>query len=92
MSDNVQFGLAIPQGWRGGDLPLEEENNPINQYAFSKSIATTADNLNFDSRYYIVSWYTTAVFVYLKKSNDIVIATYILWTQQQQVGNLLSKV
>jgi F420-dependent oxidoreductase-like protein len=51
MSNNVQFGLAIPQGWRGGDLPLEEENNPINQYAFSKSIATTADNLNFDSVY-----------------------------------------
>ena len=51
MSDNVEFGLSIPQGWRGGDLPLEEENNPINQYEFSKSIATTADNLNFDSIY-----------------------------------------
>jgi hypothetical protein len=46
MSDNVQFGLAIPQGWRRGDLPLEEENNPISQYQFSKSIAITADNLN----------------------------------------------
>ena len=51
MSDNIKFGLAIPQGWRGGDLPLEEENNPINQYEFSKSIATIADNLNFDSMY-----------------------------------------
>ena len=51
MSDNIKFGLAIPQGWRGGDLPLEEENNPINQYEFSKSIATIADNLNFDSIY-----------------------------------------
>ena len=51
MSDNIKFGLAIPQGWRGGDLPLEEENNPICQYEFSKSIATTADNLNFDSIY-----------------------------------------
>jgi hypothetical protein len=46
MSDNIQFGLAIPQGWRRGDLPLEEENNPISQYQFSKSIAITADNLN----------------------------------------------
>jgi F420-dependent oxidoreductase-like protein len=51
MSDNIKFGLAIPPGWRAGDLPLEEENNPIKQYEFSKSIATTADNLNFDSIY-----------------------------------------
>jgi alkanesulfonate monooxygenase SsuD/methylene tetrahydromethanopterin reductase-like flavin-dependent oxidoreductase (luciferase family) len=51
MSDNIKFGLPIPQGWSGGDLPLEEENNPIKQYEFSKSIATTADNLNFDSIY-----------------------------------------
>jgi F420-dependent oxidoreductase-like protein len=51
MSDNIKFGLAIPQGWRGGDLPLEEENNPICQYEFSKSIAIAADNLNFDSIY-----------------------------------------
>ena len=29
MSDNIKFGLAIPQGWRGGDLPLEEENIPF---------------------------------------------------------------
>src|ERR687887_1317772 len=50
-NNQLQFGLAIPQGWRGGDLPLEEENNPIKQYEFSKSIATTADNLNFDSIY-----------------------------------------
>jgi F420-dependent oxidoreductase-like protein len=51
MSDNIQFRLAIPQGWGRGDLPLEEENNPISRYQFSKSIATTADNLNFDSIY-----------------------------------------
>ena len=23
-NNNLQFGLTIPQGWRGGDLPLEE--------------------------------------------------------------------
>jgi F420-dependent oxidoreductase-like protein len=50
-NNNIKFGLAIPQGWRGGDLPLEEENNPIKQYEFSKSISTTADNSNFDSIY-----------------------------------------
>ena len=48
MSDNIKFGLVIPQGWPGGNLPLEEENNPICQYEFSKSIATTADNLKFE--------------------------------------------
>jgi hypothetical protein len=47
MSDNIKFGLAIPQGWS----PLEQQNNPVSQYEFSKSIATTADNLNFDSIY-----------------------------------------
>ena len=31
-NNNLQFGLTIPQGWRGGDLPLEEENNPVKQY------------------------------------------------------------
>ena len=51
MLDNIKFGLAIPQGWRGGYFPLEEENNPICQYEFSKSIAIGADNLNFDSIY-----------------------------------------
>jgi len=50
-NNNIKFGLTIPQGWRGGDLPLEEENNPIKQYEFSKSISTTADNSNFDSIY-----------------------------------------
>ena len=45
------FGLTIPQGWRGGDLPLEEENDPIKQYEFSKSIAITADDLGFDMLY-----------------------------------------
>jgi alkanesulfonate monooxygenase SsuD/methylene tetrahydromethanopterin reductase-like flavin-dependent oxidoreductase (luciferase family) len=40
-----------PQGWRGGDLPLEQENDPAKQFAFSKEIAITADNLGFDSIY-----------------------------------------
>lgn len=47
----LQFGLTIPQGWRGGDLPLEQENNPVKQFEFSKEIAITADNLDFDSIY-----------------------------------------
>jgi alkanesulfonate monooxygenase SsuD/methylene tetrahydromethanopterin reductase-like flavin-dependent oxidoreductase (luciferase family) len=47
----LQFGLTIPQGWRGGDLALEEENNPVKQFEFPKSIAITADNLGFDSIY-----------------------------------------
>jgi F420-dependent oxidoreductase-like protein len=47
----LQFGLTIPQGWRGGDLPLEEENNPVKQYEFSKSVAIAADNLDFNSIY-----------------------------------------
>ena len=47
----MQFGLTIPQGWRGGDLPLEQENNPVKQYKFSKSIAIAADDLGFDSLY-----------------------------------------
>jgi F420-dependent oxidoreductase-like protein len=47
----LQFGLTIPQGWRGGDLPLEEENDPVKQYEFSKSISVTADNLGFSSIY-----------------------------------------
>lgn len=51
MLDNIKFGLAIPQGWRGGDLLLEKEKSPIKQYEFSKSIAITADKLNFDSIY-----------------------------------------
>lgn len=50
-NNKIQFGLTIPQGWRGGDLPLEEENNPVKQFAFSKEIAITADNLGFDSIY-----------------------------------------
>jgi F420-dependent oxidoreductase-like protein len=50
-NNEIQFGLTIPQGWRGGDLPLEEENNPVKQFAFSKEVAITADNLGFDSIY-----------------------------------------
>ena len=26
-NNNLQFGLTIPQGWRGGDLPLEEDES-----------------------------------------------------------------
>jgi F420-dependent oxidoreductase-like protein len=51
MLNELQFGLTIPQGWRGGDLPLEEENNAVKQYEFSKNIVKTADNLGFDSLY-----------------------------------------
>ena len=47
----LEFGLTMPQGWRGGDLPLEEENDPVKQYEFSKSISVTADNIGFDSIY-----------------------------------------
>jgi hypothetical protein len=37
-------GLTIPQG---GDLQLEEENNPVKQYEFSKLISFTADSIRF---------------------------------------------
>lgn len=47
----LEFGLTIPQGWRGGDLPLEEENDPVKQYEFSKSISVAADRIGFDSIY-----------------------------------------
>ena len=49
--NKVQFGLTIPQGWRGGDLPLQQENDPVKQYEFSKSISIEADNIGFDSIY-----------------------------------------
>ena len=41
----------IPQGWRGGDLAVEEENNPVKQFEFSKLVARTSDSLAFDSIY-----------------------------------------
>ncbi len=44
----LQFGLTIPQGWRGGDLELEEEYNSIKQFEFSESVAITADNFGFE--------------------------------------------
>ena len=50
-NSKLQFGLRIPQGWRGGNVHLEEENNPIKQFEFSKSIAMTADKIGFDSLY-----------------------------------------
>jgi F420-dependent oxidoreductase-like protein len=49
--NKVQFGLTIPQGWRGGDLPLQQKNDPVKQYEFSKSISVEADNIGFDSIY-----------------------------------------
>jgi F420-dependent oxidoreductase-like protein len=49
--NKVQFGLTIPQGWRGGDLPLQQENDPVKQYEFSKSISIAADNIGFDAIY-----------------------------------------
>ncbi len=39
----LQFGLTIPQGWRGGDLDLEEENNPVKQYLEIDSTKTEAE-------------------------------------------------
>jgi F420-dependent oxidoreductase-like protein len=50
-NNKLLFGLTMPQGWRGGDLPLEAENDPIKQYEFSKSIAIEAENLGFDMLY-----------------------------------------
>lgn len=50
-NNKLQFGLMIPQGWRGGDLTLEEQNNPIKQFEISKLVARTADSLGFDSIY-----------------------------------------
>ena len=47
----LEFWLTVPQGWRAGDLPLEEENDPVKQYEFSKSISVTADSIGFDSIY-----------------------------------------
>lgn len=47
----LEFGLTVPQGWRGGDLQLEDENDPVKQYEFSKSISVTADTIGFDSIY-----------------------------------------
>ncbi len=47
----IQFGLTIPQGWRAGDLPPENEVNPSKQYEYSRSIAQIADSLSFDSIY-----------------------------------------
>ncbi|MDQ4073770.1 MAG: LLM class flavin-dependent oxidoreductase [Thermoproteota archaeon] len=47
----IQFGLTIPQGWRSGDLPSENEDKPARQYEYSRSIAHLADLLSFDSIY-----------------------------------------
>jgi len=47
----LEFGLTIPQGWRGGNLLLEVKNDPVKQYEFSKSISVIADNIGFDSIY-----------------------------------------
>jgi len=36
-NNNLQFGLTISQGWRGGDLPLEEDEtkwDPIWHFPF----------------------------------------------------------
>jgi len=43
-----EFGLTIPQGWSGGDLLLEEENDPAKQYELSNLISITADSVGFD--------------------------------------------
>jgi len=49
--NNLKFGLTIPQGWRSGDLPLEEENNPVKQYEFARNISLVAEKLGYDSLY-----------------------------------------
>jgi len=49
--NNLEFGLTIPQGWRSGDLPLEEENNPVKQYEFARNISLVAEKLGYDSLY-----------------------------------------
>ena len=46
-NDGLEFGLTIPQGWRGGDLPLEEENNPVKQYEFPKLISVITSDCTF---------------------------------------------
>ncbi|MFB5600534.1 MAG: TIGR03560 family F420-dependent LLM class oxidoreductase [Nitrososphaeraceae archaeon] len=48
---NFEFGLTIPQGWRSGDLPLEEENNPVKQYEFARNISLAAERIGYDSLY-----------------------------------------
>jgi F420-dependent oxidoreductase-like protein len=49
--NKIQFGLSVPQGWRSGELPLNDEKNPVKQYEFSKTICTLSDDLDFDSIY-----------------------------------------
>ncbi len=49
--NKLQFGLSIPQGWRSGELPLNNENNPVKQYEFLKTICKLAYDLNFDVIY-----------------------------------------
>jgi len=47
----LQFGFAIPQGWRD-DLPSSAvEIDPVKQYEYSKNIVKTADKLKFNSIY-----------------------------------------
>jgi hypothetical protein len=54
-NNKIQFGLSLPQCWRGGDLPLEEENNAIKQFVFSKDKIITTINLGIDSIYVKIS-------------------------------------
>jgi hypothetical protein len=51
MGKRHEFELTITQGLRGGDLLLEEDNDPAKQYEFSKLISITADSVGFDSIY-----------------------------------------
>jgi F420-dependent oxidoreductase-like protein len=45
----LQFGFALPQGWRWlDDIP---GTTSVKQYEFSKKIAQTADRLGYDSAY-----------------------------------------
>jgi hypothetical protein len=37
----LEFGLTVSQGWRGGDLPLEEDNDPLSKNSLMNLIGCT---------------------------------------------------
>ncbi|HSB56712.1 MAG TPA: LLM class flavin-dependent oxidoreductase [Nitrosopumilaceae archaeon] len=43
----IQVGLTLPQGW----LDEFHDNNPYNQFQFSKSVALKAEQLSYDAGY-----------------------------------------
>jgi hypothetical protein len=42
---NSQSELTIPQGWIEADLQPQQENDPVKEYEFSKSISIAALSL-----------------------------------------------